>query len=183
MFNLARMRRYLPLIYFLILVLLIWLNLGKDPNKLPSALINQAVPSFDLPTLNNPKNHFTDQDLKGQVSLLHVWASWCGACSEEQPFLVEIANKHNIKIFGLNYKDSLVKAKHWLEKYGDPFTQSGMDSEGRVAINLGVYGTPETFVVDSFGIIRHRHVGPMGPTAWQEEIYPVIAKLNNEQYS
>jgi len=178
--NFSKLRPYLPLLYFLLLVFLIWMNLGKDPSQLPSALVNKPVPHFNLPSLHDPQNRLTEQELKGQVSLLHVFASWCGACAHEQDFLVHITKAHKLNIIGLNYKDSVLEAKAWLKKYGDPFTFTVIDDTGKLAIDLGVYGTPETFVIDKQGIIRHRHVGPLGPSAWKDEIYPLMMVLNNE---
>ena len=176
------MLRYLiPLGIFLVLVVFlgIGLRLG-DPHELPSALINKPAPAFRLPQLKAPDKTISSEDMRGKVWLLNVWASWCIACQEEHPWLIKYAQSRVVPIYGLNYKDRREDALAWLEDLGDPYTVSAVDFDGRVGIDYGVYGAPETYVIDKAGMIRLKHVGPLTPDVWSNEILPAVQNLNRE---
>jgi len=173
------MKKYLvPLIMFVALGLLLAYGLRLDPRRIPSPLIGKPVPEFDLPTVADPANKVSRDSLLGRVYLLNVWASWCVACREEHPFLVELNARKAVPIIGLNYKDKRPDALQWLSGMGDPYETSISDADGRVGINLGVYGVPETFVVDKKGIIRYKQIGPLTPDAWEQKIAPLIKELS-----
>ncbi|MFY7698283.1 MAG: DsbE family thiol:disulfide interchange protein [Legionella sp.] len=170
--------RLLPLIIFTVLVAFFWHGLSLDPQKIPSAWINKPIPSFKLPDLQVNGQFFTSQQLRGKISLLNIWASWCNSCAQEQIFLMQLADE-GIDIFGLNYKDQRDDAIKWLKKWGNPYQQIASDSSGSVAIDLGVYGTPETFLIDSQGIVRYRHAGVLDIDIWQREFLPLLKNLEN----
>lgn len=170
------MRYLLPLIIFLIVATFLWLGLSKDPHQLPSALVNKPVPQFAYPNLIKTSQLFTQQKFLGQVSLLNVWGSWCQTCYMEHTVLMEIAHSNNIAVYGLNYKDERIAALQWLEKYGNPYSEIIFDKQGTLAMELGVYGTPETFLIDAKGIIRYKHVGALDLALWEQEIKPLIQK-------
>ncbi len=149
-----------------------------SPRDIPSPLIGKPVPEFDLPTVADPARKVSRDSLLGRVYLLNVWASWCVACREEHPFLVELAGRKAVPIIGLNYKDKRPDALQWLSGMGDPYETSISDADGRVGINLGVYGVPETFVVDKQGIIRYKQIGPLTPEAWELKVAPLIKSLS-----
>lgn len=171
--------RLIPIGVFLIVCLFLWRGLDLDPHQLPSVKVGKKIPQFNLTQLNNPKQKFSSQHLLHQVSLLNVWASWCEACVEEQDFLVELAYE-GVPIYGINYKDNSEQALLWLEQWGNPYLLIGKDVDGTLAIDLGVYGAPETFVVDKKGIIRYRHVGIITPRDWKRVINPLMNKLEQE---
>lgn len=170
-------KRFLPLIIFVVMLGFLAVGLGLNPREVPSPLINKPAPSFTLPTLGSPDKTFSPQDLRGKVWLLNVWASWCVACRIEHPVLVELAKTGVVPIYGLNYKDKRDDAIRWLGNFGDPYQQSLSDTEGLVGIDFGVYGVPETFVIDKAGVIRLKHIGPVTPEALQNTILPLIRKL------
>lgn len=171
----------IPLALFLLLLVLFWVGLGIDPRTVPSPLIDKPVPTFSLPTVAAPQLQLTNQDLQRQpVALFNVWASWCVACRQEHPFLMQLMRRNEVPIYGLNYKDERGDALAWLRQHGNPYVVSAFDYEGRVGIDWGVYGVPETFVVDASGTIRHKHIGPLTPKAWQERIAPLIAQIRAE---
>lgn len=172
------LRYFLPLITFLILIAFLWRGLYLDPRKLPSALINKPAPAFALPTLINPKIIFTKNDLLGHWSLLHVWATWCLTCQEEQPFLMDLARDRSIPIYAIDYKDDANTAKQWLHDHGNPYQLIGFDVHGDTGINWGVYGTPETFLIDKNGEIRYKVTGALTPEIWQTKILPMIKNLS-----
>lgn len=172
-------KRMLPLVVFAILVVFLWKGLGKNPSVVPSALVGKPVPSFDYPTLMNPSQDVTNKLFLGHVSLLNVWATWCITCKAEHGQLMEIARSGVVNIYGLNYKDDRAKAVKWLKTEGDPFKKVIYDPKGNLAINLGVYGTPETFVIDKKGIIRDKVIGPISPQVWQDRLLPEIKKLES----
>ena len=173
------MKKYLiPLAIFAALGLLLAYGLNLDPRRIPSPLIGKPVPEFDLPTVADPARRVSRDSLLGRVYLLNVWASWCVACREEHPFLVELAGRKAVPIIGLDYKDKRQDALQWLSGMGDPYETSISDNDGRVGINLGVYGVPETFVVDKKGIIRYKQIGPLTPEAWDKKIAPLIKQLS-----
>lgn len=158
----------------------LWRGLSLDPHKLPSALLNKPVPSFRLTTLQNEYQFFTDKNLKGQVALLNVWASWCESCQEEHSTLLEIAHDNDVSLYGLDYKDTRAAAVTMLQQFGDPYKMVGFDGNGNVAIDWGVYGTPETFVIDKNGIIRYKYIGPLTDAVWVNELLPLIKDLQKK---
>jgi cytochrome c biogenesis protein CcmG, thiol:disulfide interchange protein DsbE len=151
-------------------------GLTRDPGTLPSALVDRLVPEFELPALEGVEG-LSDQDLKGRVSLVNVFASWCVPCRVEHPVLMRLAEQ-GVPIFGINYKDPPDQAKAWLAELGDPFEKIGADRNGRVGIEWGVYGVPETFVIDAEGRIRHRHVGPIQARDLEQTLLPILAELS-----
>jgi cytochrome c biogenesis protein CcmG/thiol:disulfide interchange protein DsbE len=171
------LRWFIPLAVFAILVGFLFVGLNLNPREVPSPLIGKAAPAFTLPKLHEPARSMTPGDLKGQVWLLNVWASWCVSCRVEHPILVELAKNRVVPIYGLNYKDRPEDGIAWLKQHGDPYAASIVDRDGRVGIDFGVYGVPETFVIDKAGIIRHKHIGPISPEALREKILPLVRDL------
>jgi cytochrome c biogenesis protein CcmG/thiol:disulfide interchange protein DsbE len=168
----------LPVVLFVAVGIGLALGLTRDPSVLPSVLIDKEVPSFELPSLEGVgRPGFSSEDLEGQVSLVNVFASWCVPCRVEHPIFVRLAEQ-GVPIYGINYKDQPAKARAWLDELGNPFTAIGADTDGRVAIDWGVYGVPETFVVDREGRIRHRHVGPLQARDLERTILPMVAELS-----
>lgn len=175
-------RFLIPLVIFLGLIGLFTIGLGLNPREVPSPLIDKPIPEFTLPRLHAADETLGSEDLrKGDVVLFNVWASWCVACRQEHPFLLELAKQGEITIYGLNYKDQRADALHWLERDGNPYSASAFDQDGRVGIDWGVYGVPETFVVDGMGRIRYKQIGPLSPEAWRTTIAPLIAQIKAEQ--
>jgi cytochrome c biogenesis protein CcmG/thiol:disulfide interchange protein DsbE len=174
------MRFILPLVVFLMLAGFLYVGLGLDPHEVPSPLINKPAPAFSLPQLHDTTKQFSPQEMKGKVWLLNVWASWCVSCKEEHPVLMSLAQQNIVPIYGLDYKDKKQDAEMWLSRGGDPYTLSAMDSEGRIGIDYGVYGVPETYVIDKQGIIRYKQIGPVTPHNLQEKILPLIAELQRK---
>jgi cytochrome c biogenesis protein CcmG/thiol:disulfide interchange protein DsbE len=171
------MRYLLPVCVFLILVAFLAIGLYRDPSLVPSPLINKPAPDFTLPQLQNPFRKLSERDLTGKVSLVNVWASWCGACYQEHPVLVALARSKQVLIYGLNWKDQRAPAMKWLESYGNPYAAVAFDEYGKVGINWGVYGAPETFVVDRHGIIRYKQIGPLTADDLENTILPLIKRL------
>ncbi|OGT32103.1 MAG: thiol:disulfide interchange protein [Gammaproteobacteria bacterium RBG_16_51_14] len=172
------MIRYtLPLVIFIGLVFLFVFGLHNDPRLVPSPLIDKPVPAFELPLLHKPELTLRSEDLLGQVTLINVWASWCVSCRAEHPLLVDLAGSSDIKIYGLNYKDERDDALMWLEQLGNPYAESIFDQQGRVGIDFGVYGVPETFVVDRNGIIRYKQIGPITEEDLKTKILPLVEQL------
>lgn len=169
-----------PLVLFLLISVLFYRALFKE-NKtdLPSALLDRPLPSFNLPTVVNASKTVTEKDLRGEVFLLNVWATWCVACRVEHPFLMELANQ-GVRIYGVNYKDNQDDARQWLKKLENPYIFSVDDQDGRLGINLGVYGAPETFLVDRKGVIRYKHIGVVDRRVWTEELQPRYEALQEE---
>jgi cytochrome c biogenesis protein CcmG/thiol:disulfide interchange protein DsbE len=172
------MRYAIPLVLFLALVAFLAIGLGRDPREVPSPLINKPAPSFRLVQLKDPARSFSSEEMRGKVWLLNVWASWCIACRDEHPMLLELARQKAVPIYGLNYKDKPTDAISWLNELGDPYVLSVSDLDGRVGIDYGVYGAPETFLIDRNGTIRYKRVGPITPEVWSQEIAPVVADLS-----
>ena len=172
--------RILPFFIFVMLALFLWRGLALDPHHLPLAQMGQPLPLFALSQLTSSTTEktalFTNKSVRGHIALLNVWASWCAACQEEQVFLLQLA-REGMPIYGLNYKDTTAEATQWLTKWGNPYRLIGADEAGRVAIDLGVYGAPETFLLDKTGTIRYRHVGALTATAWQHDFLPRIRQL------
>ena len=171
-------KRFLPLIIFIVLLVFLAIGLGLKPREVPSPLINKQAPAFNLPVLGQPTQMLSQKDLLGKVWLLNVWASWCVACRVEHPLLVDFAKTGAVPIYGLNYKDKRDDAIRWLTNFGNPYQQSLVDSDGLVGIDFGVYGVPETFVIDKAGVIRLKHIGPVTPEALRDTILPLIKKLS-----
>jgi cytochrome c biogenesis protein CcmG/thiol:disulfide interchange protein DsbE len=171
------MKRFLPLGIFLVLAVFLAVGLGLNPREVPSPLIGKAAPAFRLPQLQDPGQTLGTEDLKGKVWILNVWASWCVACLEEHPILVDFSKRNVLPIYGLNYKDKREDALKWLGKNGNPYTLSMEDGDGRVGIDYGVYGVPETYVIDRNGIIRYKRIGPVTVQILQEKILPLVRQL------
>lgn len=170
------MRRYLlPLLGLLVLVGFFAAGLRLNPREVPSPLIGKPVPAFKLAQLHNPGAFISPEDMRGKVWVLNVWASWCVSCRQEHPVLLQHAKR--LPIIGLDYKDERSAGVAWLSEHGDPYLLSAYDSDGKVGIDFGVYGVPETFVIDKRGIIRHKHIGPLTQTAIEEKILPLIKEL------
>jgi cytochrome c biogenesis protein CcmG/thiol:disulfide interchange protein DsbE len=180
-------RFLIPLGLFLALAGLFWFVLNQmnrgdyNPRELPSALIDKPAPTFSLPNLHQPDQTIGTPNFIGQVSLFNVWASWCVSCRVEHPFFMELARRNEVPIYGLNYKDERADALRWLDQLGNPYVASAFDFEGRVGIDWGVYGVPETFVVDKAGKIRMRFPGPVTEEVWNRKFVPLIAQLRSEQ--
>jgi cytochrome c biogenesis protein CcmG/thiol:disulfide interchange protein DsbE len=171
--------RYLiPLAIFIAMLVFLGVGLKLDPREVPSPLIDKPAPLFNLQTLDTPSRLLSPRDMRGQVWLLNVWASWCSGCREEHPVLVELAKTRAVPIFGLDYKDQPDDARRWLENFGNPYTAVVSDLDGRTGIEFGVYGVPETFVIDKAGVIRYKQIGPITPKVLQETILPLVKKLN-----
>ncbi|MGB0750213.1 MAG: DsbE family thiol:disulfide interchange protein [Magnetospiraceae bacterium] len=172
------------LVYFVPLVLLLviggfaWFGLGKDPAKLPSMLIDRQVPEFDLAQIEGYDTPgFASADLKGQVTLVNIFGSWCIACIQEHPFLMRLKTDNVIPIYGIDWRDKPDDAKRWLGRHGDPYHRIGFDGDSKVAISFGVTGAPESFIVDKQGVVRFKYIGPLEPTVWNETLLPIIEEL------
>jgi cytochrome c biogenesis protein CcmG/thiol:disulfide interchange protein DsbE len=173
------MKKYIvPLIIFVSLGLLLAYGLKLDPRRIPSPLIGKSLPAFSLTTVADPTRKVSRDDLHGRVYLLSVWASWCVACREEHPLLNELTSRKAVTIIGLNYKDRREDALRWLGSLGNPYELSLSDQDGRLGIDLGVYGVPETFVIDKQGVIRYKQIGPMTPEVWEQKLAPLIKELS-----
>ncbi len=174
------MRFIAPLIVLAGLVVILSAGLRHDPTRLPSALIGKPAPEFDLPRLDAPAETVSSRAMRGQVWILNVWASWCEPCRDEQPALASFAARRIAPVLGLNYKDDRRNALRWLKTAGDPYTASIVDSMGATAIDYGVYGVPETFVIDRAGIVRYRQAGPLTRTSIDNVIVPLVGQLQRE---
>jgi cytochrome c biogenesis protein CcmG, thiol:disulfide interchange protein DsbE len=173
------MNRFLiPLALFIGLVVFLAIGLGRDPHEVPSPLINKPAPAFQLPQLHEPAKTFSAQEMRGKVWLLNVWASWCISCREEHPLLLDFARSGAVPLYGLNYKDQPNDAVAWLNELGNPYRLSAVDLDGRVGIDYGVYGAPETYLIDREGVIRFKHVGPLTPEVIQNKILPLARDLS-----
>ncbi len=168
---------YTPLAVFLVMAVFLGIGLTLDPRKVPSPLIGGPVPVFSLPAVKGRELGLANTNLKGEVSLVNVFASWCVACREEHPLIMQLKRSGLVPIHGLNYKDKPDDARAWLDELGDPYTRTGADISGRVAIDWGVYGVPETFVIDRNGVIVYKQIGAITPQALNDTILPLIRKL------
>lgn len=186
------------LVGFAALVALLAVGLNLNPRDVPSPLVGKPAPAFTLPVLATPERTFGPKDMQGKVWLLNVWASWCISCRQEHPVLVEFSKKVDVPLIGLNYKEvrgdggfdmskmvpeeekklAWQRANKWLAEHGDPYKLSVMDLDGRVGIDFGVYGVPETYVIDKAGVIRMKHTGPITPETLGKKIMPLLAELN-----
>jgi cytochrome c biogenesis protein CcmG/thiol:disulfide interchange protein DsbE len=163
------------------MVVFLAIGLALNPRLVPSPLIEKPAPDFQLPELHDPTRTVGLSDLKGQVSLLNVWASWCVACRQEHPLFMELSASSDIPVYGLNYKDERSDAIQWLSKLGDPYEAIAADRDGRVGIDWGVYGVPETFVIDKRGIIRYKHIGPIDTESLRDTVIPLVLELRREE--
>lgn len=171
------MRFILPFVVFMVLAGFLYVGLSLNPREIPSPLVGKPAPVFTLPHLHSTDKQFSTQEMKGKVWMLNVWASWCVSCKEEHPVLMDLARQNIVPIYGLNYKDKREDGEAWLRRYGDPYTLSVSDVEGRVGIDYGVYGVPETYVIDKQGVIQYKLVGVVTPQNLREKILPLIAEL------
>jgi cytochrome c biogenesis protein CcmG/thiol:disulfide interchange protein DsbE len=169
---------FLPLGIFIALVVLLGVGLTLDPREVPSPLIDKPAPHFELPLLHDAGKTFSEKDMLGKVWLLNVWASWCVSCREEHPVLLELAKTNAVPIYGLNYKDQRRDGIAWLNSLGNPYQLSAFDANGRVGIDYGVYGVPETYVIDKRGVIRYKQIGPVTPEILAKKILPMVKELN-----
>lgn len=170
----------IPLVGFAALLGLLAIGLRLDPHEVPSPLIDKPAPAFSVPQLRDPELLLSERDLRGKVALLNVWASWCGVCREEHPLLVELATQRRLPIYGLDYKDESSDALRWLARLGDPYTAIGFDARGQVGLDYGVYGVPETYVLDRRGMIRYKHTGPITREILDGTLLPLIERLEHE---
>lgn len=172
------MRLSLVIAGFVVLVGLLALGLRLNPREVPSPLIGKPAPAFELPLLHQPDKTFSQKDMLGTVWVMNVWASWCPPCLVEHPVVSELARSGLVPVVGLNYKDARENALPWLKRNGDPFKVTIYDAAGRIAIDYGVYGVPETYVIDRKGIIRYKHIGPLTPQVTQKKLRPLIEELS-----
>ena len=172
-----RWRWSIPFAIFVVLVAFLWVGLSRDPSVVPSPLLGKPAPAFRLAQLHKPGEWLQNDDLKGKVWLLNVWASWCVSCRVEHPLLLQLARTNLVPVYGLDYKDKPDQALAWLAQNGDPYTSSIADPDGRVGIDYGVYGVPETFLIDKAGVIRYKQIGPLTPEALNEKILPLVREL------
>lgn len=168
---------FIPLLVFILTCIFCWRGLGLDPRLLPSTLINKPLPKFAIVNLTNPKQIVTAADFKGKVTLLNVWATWCESCAAEHMELLKIAQNSTVNLVGLDYKDDKEQALAWLMQKGNPYRQVLFDQDGKLGIELGVYGTPETFIIDSNGIVRYKYIGPLTEETIKAVILPIIDSL------
>jgi cytochrome c biogenesis protein CcmG, thiol:disulfide interchange protein DsbE len=170
-----RLKLFAPLFLFALLALALFRGLSLDPRELPSALIDRPLPAFNLPALGGDRS-LSQADVTGQVALLNVWATWCVSCRVEHPYLQQLAAQ-GIDIFGLNYKDNDADALRWLAELGDPYRLNIADREGTLGLDLGVYGAPETYLLDASGVVRYRHVGVLDEKVWRTTLEPLYLDL------
>ena len=173
-----RARFLIPLAVFGVMVAFLGVGLTLNPREVPSPLINKPAPPFKLPQLHAPDKTFSQKEMLGKVWMLNVWASWCVACREEHPHLVALARTGAVPIYGLNYKDERADGIAWLARFGDPYQLSAYDRDGRIGIDYGVYGVPETYVIDKAGVIRYKRIGIVTPEIVREKILPLVKELN-----
>lgn len=173
------MRRFLlPLGIFIVLLGFLGAGLRLNPREVPSPFIGKPAPAFRLPQLQAMDQVFSPEDMKGKVWLLNVWASWCVSCRQEHPVLLELKRSGLVPVYGLDYKDEPEAGLEWLRREGDPYVLSIADRDGRVGIDYGVYGVPETFLIDKAGVVRYKHIGPLTPAALEQKIAPLVKELN-----
>ncbi len=169
------MLKYLaPIIVFAVMIPMFVIGLGRNPNELPSPYLGNPAPEFELPILGNPQETVSNRDYAGQVALVNVWARWCVGCRQEHDFLLKIARENIIPIYGLNWRDRNTEAVAWLTQLGDPYVASGYDGDGRVGIDWGVYGAPETFLISADGTVLYKHISPLTQSVWDAEFVPRI---------
>ncbi|MCF7980853.1 MAG: DsbE family thiol:disulfide interchange protein [Pseudomonadales bacterium] len=175
-----RLKLFVPLIIFIALGSLLLKGLELDPNEMPSALIDKSLPEFRLPSLENPEAMLGRKDLLGQVALVNVWATWCPSCRVEHPYLLQITEQEKIPIYGIDYKDVREDAQQWLRKLGNPYVANVFDEQGKLGIDLGVFGAPETYLIDQKGVIRYKHIGVVDDQVWLKHLKPLVEQLRAE---
>ncbi|HKW36358.1 MAG TPA: DsbE family thiol:disulfide interchange protein [Burkholderiales bacterium] len=168
----------IPVAVFIALLVLLGVGLRLDPREVPSPLIGKPAPHFELPELHEATKTFSERDMRGKVWVLNVWASWCVSCREEHPVLLDLAKSGAVPIYGLNYKDKREDGLAWLKGMGDPYKISIFDFDGRVGIDYGVYGVPETYVIDKAGVIRYKRIGPLTPQIVNDTLLPLVRELD-----
>lgn len=168
----------LPLALFIVLVGFLLVGLRRDPHEVPSPLINKSAPDFQLPQLQQATATFSAKEMRGKVWLLNFWGTWCVACREEHPLLIQYAKTGVVPIYGVDYKDERAAALQWLDEFGNPYTLTAFDVDGRTSIDYGVYGAPESYLVDRNGVIRFKQIGPITEDVWQNKIMPLAKELN-----
>ncbi|HED40391.1 MAG TPA: DsbE family thiol:disulfide interchange protein [Chromatiales bacterium] len=174
----VRYLKYLtPLVVFLVVVWFLGRGLYLNPREVPSPLVDKPAPVFSVADLHRPERQFSSEKMMGQVWILNVWASWCRACRDEHPLFVELGRKNIVPIVGLNYKDQRGDALEWLRALGDPYVASAYDVDGRVGMDFGVYGVPETYVIDKQGIIRYKHIGPVTAKSLETKVVALVKEL------
>ena len=171
-----RLLMLLPLLVFLTVAVFLYRGLFLDPSELPSALIDKPVPEFSLPSLENPERMLSAADFKGEAALINVWATWCPTCRAEHEMLNQLAGQ-GVVVYGVNYKDDSEAARRWLNELGNPYRLNVEDPEGSLGLDLGVYGAPETFLIDKNGVIRHKYVGAIDQRVWREQLAPLYQEL------
>ena len=174
------MRFAVPLLLFVALAVFLGIGLKRDPRLVPSPLIGKAAPEFALGTLAAPDQTVQRQDLLGRPFLLNVWASWCAQCRDEHPLLLELARAGSIMLVGLNYHDELEAGRQWLAQRGDPYRVTLFDPQGKLGLDLGVYGVPETFLIDAKGVIRYKHIGPLSNEVLNQQLLPLLTSLEKD---
>ena len=172
------LRFIVPLVAFAVLLGFLWVGLSLNPREVPSPLIDKPAPRFALARLDDAAKTVRLDDLKGKAFILNVWASWCVACREEHPLLLEFAKKRVVPVYGLNYKDARDEALPWLKRNGDPYQLVAFDADGRIGIDYGVYGVPETYLIDKRGVIRFKHIGPLSREVAQKKLQPLVKELS-----
>lgn len=172
--------RFIPLILFVLLGALLYRGLFLNPQAMPSAMIGKPLPEFSLPTLMATDSQVGRDDLKGNIVLLNVWATWCVQCKYEHPYLLNIAKNSRVKLYGLNFTDDHNSAIKWLKEFENPYIFSIFDEQGALGLDIGVFGAPETFIIDHKGLIRKRFAGPINEQVWQQEFLPLIATIEAE---
>ncbi len=173
------MKKFLPLILFIVLVGFLYVGLGLDPKKLPSPLIGKAFPNLQVEDFNTAEIYAVQDKLQGKISLVNVWASWCVTCRAEHEMLMQIAETNSLQMLGVNYKDTKKDGNIFLTRLGNPYDLIVFDQSGKLGLELGVYATPETFIIDQQGIIRFKRIGELTPRIWWEQITPLINQLEN----
>ena len=182
-----RINLFIPLIIFMLVGSFFYSTMGRisegdyNPQALPSALLNKPLPSFNLPKLLGEGERVSNQDLLGEIALINVWATWCPSCHIEHPYLNHLANKLNVVIYGVNYKDDEKLAQRWLKNKGNPYRLNIVDIDGKLGLDLGVTGAPETYVIDHRGFVRMRHQGPISGAVWQQKFVPLLEVLEQEK--
>jgi cytochrome c biogenesis protein CcmG/thiol:disulfide interchange protein DsbE len=171
------LRFLIPLALFVALAWFLYAGLSLNPREVPSPLIGKPAPAFALPRLDDPTQTVKREDMLGKVWVMNVWASWCAPCREEHPLVIALANQRKVPVIGLNYKDRPGDARNWLERLGNPYAATLIDFDGKVGIDFGVYGVPETFVIDAQGLVRFKHVGALTPQVISQKLEPLLKEL------
>ena len=180
MISLRNLKVGIPLVTFIMVIFVLWRGLGLHPNQIPSPFIGKSAPQFSVPNLYDTTKSISNSNLLGHVTFFNIWATWCDACADEHETLVALAKNYHVTFVGLNYKDKDSDAKKYLQQHGNPYQFVGTDHDGSTAINWGVYGAPETFIIDKHGIIRYKQIGPITAETWQSTLQPLVMKLESE---